>query len=103
MSTTQTGQSNKDIALQKHPWTEHHGFLNDSLLAQVKRARIGSEHPNIKGASIEEALRKILRQYLPSVYYIGTGQVANNQVADTKEQNISSQIDSLIYERTTFP
>lgn len=89
--------------MQKHPWTEHLGFLNDSLLAQVKRARMGSRHPTIKGASIEEALRRILRQYLPSIYHIGTGQVANNQVADSKEHNISPQIDILIYERTTFP
>ncbi len=89
--------------MQKHPWTEHLGFLKDSLLAQVKRARRGSAHPTIKGASIEEALRRILRQYLPSVYHIGTGQVANNEVSDSEEQNISPQIDILIYERTTFP
>jgi len=89
--------------LQKYPWTEHLGFLNDSLLAQVKRARMGSKHPTIKGASIEEALRRILRQYLPSVYHIGTGQVANNEVADSEGTNISPQIDILIYERTTFP
>ncbi len=89
--------------MQNHPWTEHLGFLNDSLLAQVTRARRGSEHPTIKGAFIEEALRRILRQYLPSVYHIGTGQVANNEVADSEGQNISPQIDILIYERTTFP
>lgn len=89
--------------MQKHPWTEHLGFLNDSLLAQVTRARRGSKHPTIKGASIEEALRRILRQYLPSVYHIGTGQVANNEVANSEGQNISPQIDILIYERTTFP
>lgn len=89
--------------MQKHPWTEHLGFLNDSLQAQVKRARKGSEHSTIKGASIEEALRRILRQYLPSLYHIGTGQVANNEVANSEEQNISPQIDILIYERKTFP
>jgi len=64
---------------------------------------MGSKHPTIKGASIEEALRRILRQYLPSVYHIGTGQVANNEVADSEGTNISPQIDILIYERTTFP
>lgn len=89
--------------MQKHPWTEHLGFLNNSLQAQVKRARIGSKHPTIKGSSIEEALRRILRQYLPSVYHIGTGQVANNEVTGSEGQNISPQIDILIYERTTFP
>lgn len=64
---------------------------------------MGSKHPNIKGASIEEALRRILRQYLPSVYHIGTGQVANNEVTDRDGQNLSPQIDILVYERTTFP
>jgi hypothetical protein len=89
--------------MEKHPWTEHLGFLKESLLAQVIRARRGSEHPTIKGSSIEEALRRLLRQYLPSVYHIGTGQVANYQVSDSTMKNISPQIDILIYERTTFP
>ncbi len=78
-------------------WTEHLGFLSDSLLAQIRRARVGSGHATIKGSSIEEALRKLLRQYLPSMFHIGTGQVANNN------GEISPQIDILIYDRTTFP
>ena len=78
-------------------WTEHLHWLSQSLLAQTQRARAGSQHTLIKGSSIEEALRRILRHYLPTALHVGTGQVANNI------QEISPQIDILIYDRGTFP
>ena len=78
-------------------WTEHLRWLSKSLMAQTRRARAGSKHTLIKGSSIEEALRRILRHYLPSALHIGTGQVANNL------QETSPQVDILIYDRGTFP
>lgn len=77
-------------------WIEHLNRLRDSLLAQTERIRAGSGHSTIKGSSIEAVVRRTLREYLPTQFHIGTGQVANNQ------QEISPQIDALVYDRSTF-
>lgn len=42
-------------------------------------------------------MRRTLKEYLPAKFHIGTGQVANNQ------QDISPQVDVLIYDGSTFP
>jgi len=78
-------------------WAEHLRRLRDSLLAQTDRVRAASDHTLIKGASIEVVVRRTLREYLPAKFHIGTGQVANNQ------QEISPQIDVLVYDHGTFP
>jgi hypothetical protein len=78
-------------------WTEHLKRLCDSLVAQTARARAGSDHPVIKGTSIEYVIRRKLKDYMPSNFAIGTGQIANNQ------NEISPQIDILVYDTNTFP
>lgn len=78
-------------------WNEHLRRLRDSLIAQTDRARVGSSHSGIKGTSIEYVIRKTLTDYLPSQFTIGTGQIANNQ------NEISPQIDILVYDTNTFP
>ncbi len=78
-------------------WIEHLERLNASIIAQTERARAGSAHPTIKGASIEIVVRRVLSDYLPSHFQIGTGQIANNQ------QQIGPQSDVLIYDKLTFP
>ena len=78
-------------------WTEHLKRLCDSLVAQTDRARVGSDHSVIKGTSIEYVIRRTLKEYMPSHFTIGTGQIANNQ------NEISPQIDILVYDTNTFP
>ncbi len=78
-------------------WTEHLKRLCDSLIAQTDRARVGSDHSVIKGTSIEYVIRHTLTDYMPSNFTIGTGQIANNQ------NEISPQIDILVYDTNTFP
>ena len=78
-------------------WTEHLKRLGDSLVAQTDRARIGSDHSVIKGTSIEYVIRRMLSDYMPSNFAIGTGQIANNQ------NKISPQIDILVFDTHTFP
>lgn len=78
-------------------WVEHLNRLRESLLAQTRRARAGSDHSTIKGSSIEVVVRRTLKEYLPAKFHVGTGQVANNQ------QQISPQVDVLIYDGSTFP
>ena len=78
-------------------WTEHLKRLCDSLVAQTDRARVGSDHSVIKGTSIEYVIRRTLKEYMPSNFTIGTGQIANNQ------NEISPQIDILVYDTNTFP
>jgi uncharacterized protein DUF6602 len=78
-------------------WTEHLKRLCDSLVAQTDRARVGSDHSVIKGTSIEYVIRRTLTDYMPSNFAIGTGQIANNQ------NEISPQIDILVYDTNTFP
>jgi len=82
-------------------WTEHLRWLSESLMAQMRRIKAGSSHTLIKGYSIEVVLRRILSQYLPNSFHIGTGQIAHN-LSEIKPQ-ISPQIDILIYDRSTFP
>lgn len=78
-------------------WTEHLKRLCESLIAQTDRARKGSDHPQIKGGSIEYVIRRTLQDYMPSDFKIGTGQIANNQ------NKISPQLDILVYDARTFP
>ena len=78
-------------------WTEHLKRLCDSLVAQADRIRVGSDHSVIKGTSIEYVIRRTLKEYMPSNFTIGTGQIANNQ------NEISPQIDILVYDTNTFP
>lgn len=78
-------------------WTKHLRGLCDSLIAQTDRARLGSRHTQIKGGSIEHVIRRTLQDYMPSNFKIGTGQIANNK------NNISPQIDVLVYDARTFP
>ena len=78
-------------------WTEHLKYLCKSLVAQTDRARTGSDHPVIKGTSIEYVIRRTLTDYLPSNFAIGTGQIVNNQ------NEISPQIDILVYDTNNFP
>ncbi len=78
-------------------WVEHLDRLRDSVLAQTRRVRSGSTHPTIKGSSIEVIVRRVLKQYLPAKFQVGTGQVANNR------QELSPQIDAIIYDGSTFP
>lgn len=42
-------------------------------------------------------LRRTLKHYLPAQFHVGTGQVANNR------QEVSPQVDALIYDGDTFP
>jgi hypothetical protein len=78
-------------------WAEHLAYLNKSILAQIERIRKGSRHSTITGSSIENILRRTLRQYFPTDLSIGTGQIA------ACNGDISPQIDILIYDQTTFP
>lgn len=78
-------------------WVEHLSRLRESLLAQTRRARAGSDHSTIKGSSIEVVVRRTLKEYLPGKFHVGTGQVANSQ------QEISPQVDVLIYDGSGFP
>ena len=78
-------------------WTEHLKRLCDSLIAQTDRARVGSDHSLIKGASIEYVIRRTLKDYLPSNFKVGTGQTANSS------SEISPQLDVIIYDADTFP
>lgn len=80
-----------------HFWSQHLERLCASLIAQTNRIRAGSEHTVIKGTSIEVVIRRILTEYLPNNFAIGTGQVVNNQ------DEISPQVDVLIYDANTFP
>lgn len=78
-------------------WTDHLKRLCASLVAQTDRARVGSDHSLIKGASIEHVIRRTLKDYLPSSFRVGTGQIANNG------NEISPQLDVIIYDADTFP
>ena len=78
-------------------WSEHLKRLCDSLIAQTDRVRSGSKHSVIKGTSIEFVIRRTLKEYLPSAFQIGTGQIVNNK------NQISPQIDILVYDALTFP
>lgn len=80
-----------------HFWSEHLKRLCASLIAQTDRIRAGSKHTVIKGTSIEVVIRRILKEYMPHKFEIGTGQVAN------RHNEISPQIDILIYDAKTFP
>lgn len=78
-------------------WAEHLERLCASLIAQTDRARRGSKHTLIKGTSIEFVIRRTLREYLPSAFHIGTGQIVNNR------NQIGPQIDILVYDALSFP
>jgi hypothetical protein len=78
-------------------WDDHFSRLQTSLVAQIARIRSGSNHPTIKGTSIEIVLRKVLSEYLPSCFSVKPGQVANN------EGNLSPQQDIIVYDGYTFP
>ena len=78
-------------------WAEHLERLCASLIAQTDRVRRGSKHTLIKGTSIEFVIRRTLREYLPSAFHIGTGQIVNNK------NQISPQIDILVYDALSFP
>jgi len=67
------------------------------LIAQTDRARVGSIHPSIKGASIEHVIRRTLTDYLPSRFKVNTGQIANSC------NRISPQLDIIIHDTDTFP
>ena len=77
--------------------SEHMNRLAESLQAQADRARAGSNHPGIKGAAIEIVLRNLLRQYVPTSFSIGTGQLAN------AAGELSPQMDVLVYDAAVFP
>lgn len=69
----------------------------DALRAQIRLSRTSSEHPTIKGSSIEIVLRKVLTKYLPTRYHITSGQIVNSF------GGISPQMDVIVCDRTTFP
>jgi len=71
--------------------------LAASVLAQAERARVGSGHPGIKGASLEVVLRRLLQQYIPAAFAVGTGQCAN------VKGELSPQMDLMLYARDVFP
>jgi hypothetical protein len=77
--------------------TEHMERLAASVLAQAERARAGSGHAGLKGAAIEVVVRNVLRQYVPSSFTVGTGQIANSAGA------LSPQMDVLVYDAAVFP
>lgn len=76
---------------------EHMDRLEKSVLAQAQRARKGSEHSGLKGSAIEAVLRRILPDYVPQTFTIGTGQIA------ASDGTVSPQMDILIYDSQTFP
>jgi hypothetical protein len=78
-------------------WTEHLRSLQESVLAQIKRARLGATHGTIKGSSIESILRKTLREYLPTQFSVGTGQFAS------VNGRVSPQLDIIIHDQHTVP
>ncbi|MBI4602631.1 MAG: hypothetical protein HY721_11790 [Planctomycetes bacterium] len=78
-------------------WQEHLEHLQASLASQIQRIRKANDHATIKGSSIEVVLRRLLKQYLPSYFQIGTGQVAN------AAGEVSPQIDILLYDGFAFP
>jgi hypothetical protein len=78
-------------------WANHLKLLHSSILAQITRTRKATNHPTLKGSSIEIILRKALADYFPLRFSIGTGQVA------CSSGGLSPQMDVLIYDRTTFP
>jgi hypothetical protein len=55
-------------------------------------------HPPTVGAFYEMILRKFLKDFVPNKYKISTG-----FVVDIEPNNLSRQIDILIYENDTFP
>ena len=77
--------------------SDHMDRLAESVLAQAERARTGAEHSGIKGAAIEVILRNVLRQYFPSTFAVGTGQIAN------VHGELSPQMDVLLYDMSVFP
>src|SRR5207244_2659150 len=78
-------------------WNLHLDLLRKALLAQFERIRASSSHSAIKGTSIEAALRRLLQDYLPRQFSVGTGQIAN------VNSMLSPQLDILIYDEVTFP
>lgn len=71
--------------------SEHLRRLTESIRAQADRARSGSGHAGIKGASIEVVVRRILKDYLPQVFSVGTGQSTNVR------GHFSPQLDAVLY------
>jgi len=71
--------------------------LRESLLAQLARIRAGSSHSTIKGTSLEVIVRRMLREYVPGYFAVGSGQIAN------RAHQLSPQLDVVVYDQTLFP
>lgn len=78
-------------------WTEHLQRLRDALDAQTDLVRVSSAHSTIKGSSIELVIKQLLQGYLPKMFCVGTGQIAN------RRNELSPQIDIIVYDAPTFP
>lgn len=78
-------------------WTAHLQRLRDALDAQTDLVRVSSAHSTIKGSSVELVIKQLLQGYLPKMFCVGTGQIAN------RRNELSPQIDIIVYDAQTFP
>lgn len=67
------------------------------LQANLAKIRAGISHPGVKGAGVEEIVRKFLREVLPSFLGVGSGIVVDSSGQESR------QIDVVIYDKAKTP
>jgi hypothetical protein len=69
----------------------------DKMRSDLAEVRSALQHPGLKGSSLEEVVRRFLREYLPATLDVSTGVIVDST------GNISRQIDIIISDAAKTP
>lgn len=73
------------------------------LQHEHQEARESVEHRGERGGAIEVIVRKYLRDFLPDFLGVGTGEIVTAKEDVPEREQVSSQIDTVIYDANNCP